>query len=103
MKKIVESTESLSEYYCAIQRLVNEESTAIASYDEVLKLSQLPASTRSILEEIRNDEKDHLVLLTNLLQDIIEEEMPDNGDEDMMKIFDEDDPVDYTDEVMSEL
>lgn len=90
MKKIVESTESLSKYYCAIQRLVNEESTAIASYDEIIKMSQLPSSTRSILEEIRNDEKDHLVLLTNLLQDIVEEEMPDNGEEDMMKIFDED-------------
>lgn len=92
MKKIVESTgNSLSDYYCAIQRLVNEESTAIASYDEILKMSQLPASTRSILEEIRDDEKDHLVLLTNLLQDIVEEEMPDSGEEDMMKIFDEDD------------
>lgn len=85
MKKINESAKStMSEYFAAIQSVVNEESSAIQSYDSILGMTQLPASVRSIIEEIRDDEKDHLVILTNLLQDIVEDELPDFGDEDSM-------------------
>lgn len=85
MKKINESAKStMSEYFAAIQSVVNEESGAIQSYDSILGMTQLPASVRSIIEEIRDDEKDHLVILTNLLQDIVEDELPDFGDEDSM-------------------
>lgn len=92
MKRIIESN-SLSDCLMSIKKVLNEESDAIKSYDEILGMSGLPSSVRPIIEEIREDEKDHLVLLTNLLQDLVEDELPNNGEEDvgMIPIVDDDD------------
>lgn len=81
MKKIINEQEivsstSISEYLDAIQKALIDETEAIQFYDEMLKLGNLPASARQVLEEIRDDEKDHLALLTALLTDEMEEEMP---------------------------
>lgn len=90
MKKILESnedfeitsSESLGEYLMAIKKAINDETTAIALYDKIIGMSKTPTASKEILKEIRDDEKDHLVILTNLLQDEVEVEMPGFGDAD---------------------
>lgn len=90
MKKIIESTEdfgitssdSLSEYLMAIKQAINDETTAIALYDKIIGMSKTPTAVKEVLKEVRDDEKDHLVILTNLLQDEVESEMPGFGDVD---------------------
>lgn len=78
----VEGSTSLSKYLMQLKKAIGEETTAIQEYDEILKGS-VPASAKAIIQEILDDEKDHLVLLTNLLQDELDEEMPDAGNEGM--------------------
>lgn len=41
----------------------------------------LSPNALAIIEEILNDEKDHLVLLTALLNEQVEEDFPNNGDD----------------------
>lgn len=91
MKKIVESTESLSDVLLMVKQAINDETNTIALYDQVLKSGSLSATVRPIIEEIRDDEKDHLVLLTHMLQDLIEDEMPGHGEENMMQIVEDED------------
>lgn len=88
--KVINESSSMSDYMNIIRDAINDEATAIDLYDKILTMNQLPAAVRPVIEEIRDDEKDHMVLLTNLLQDIVEDEMPGYGEEDMMSIEDED-------------
>ena len=74
------SSESIPEYLDAIQESISEETKAIQLYDALLGMSNIPASAVEVLKEIRDDEKDHLAILSALLIDEVEEVMPDSGD-----------------------
>lgn len=77
----VEATESLSSYLQLVRQSIDDETTAIKLYDKMLGMSDLPASVRKVIEEIRDDEKDHLVIFTSLLEDAVGEELDGYGDE----------------------
>lgn len=80
--KILESKDSLNSYIQQLQRAINSETEAIEIYDMMIANSTISAGSKKILSEIRDDEKDHLVLLTELFYDEIEEQFPNYGDED---------------------
>lgn len=58
--------ESPSKMRAALNRLIVDETEAIAGYDEVLACDSLSPENRAVLEEIRNDEIDHIAKLTDL-------------------------------------
>ena len=77
----IRSSTSLSEYVMGIRKAMNDETTAISIYDDILAMSDLPSSSRLVIEEILNDEKDHLVLLSRLFKEAVAQDLPNNGDE----------------------
>lgn len=77
----IRSSTSLSEYVMGIRKAMNDETTAISIYDDILSMSDLPSSSRPVIEEILNDEKDHLVLLSRLFKEAVARDLPNNGDE----------------------
>lgn len=93
MKKIKEEF-VMNDYLLSIKEAVSEESQAVSLYETILENSKLPSTVRPVIEEILDDEKDHLVILTELLNEAVRDALPDYGDEDvagMMTIEDESD------------
>lgn len=80
----LESSDSLSEYLMNLKKAINDETIAISIYDKILKSSKTPVKSKEIIQEIIDDEKDHLVILTELLRDEIQEEFPEYGDDDLL-------------------
>ena len=78
----IESSDSLSNYLMTLHHAIDDETHAIAFYDKMLSNSKIPTSTKEIIKEILDDEKDHLVILTELLNDEVSEEFPNYGDTD---------------------
>lgn len=58
---------TVPQYIERISMIIRSEEDAIAEYDVLLKTPDLPDELKNIILEIQNDEKDHLVLLTNAL------------------------------------
>ena len=93
MKKINEEF-VMNDYLLSIKEAVSEESQAVSLYETILENSKLPSTVRPVIEEILDDEKDHLVILTELLNESVRDALPGYGDEDvsgMMTIEDESD------------
>lgn len=94
MKKIKEEF-VMNDYLLSIKEAVSEESQAVSLYETILENSKLPSTVRPVIEEILDDEKDHLVILTELLSEAVRDALPDYGDEEdvsgMMTIEDESD------------
>lgn len=82
-------TEDVSNHIDLIKTAINDEIETINLYDGILDDSSIPERIKSIIREIDDDEKDHLVLLSALLEDEVEDEYPDYGDEDNMEISEE--------------
>lgn len=82
-------TEDVSNHIDLIKTAINDEIETINLYDGMLSDSSIPERIKSIIREIDDDEKDHLVLLSALLEDEVEDEYPDYGDEDNMEISEE--------------
>ena len=61
--------------------ILRSEEDAITEYDVLLGTTGLPDELREVIEEIKNDEKDHLILLTNAIQRYSNSEFSDNTDE----------------------
>lgn len=73
--------ESISKYVHDLQSAIRDESETINLYEMMIKEDSLSPNALAIIEEILNDEKDHLVLLTALLNEQVEEDFPNNGDD----------------------
>lgn len=58
---------TVPEYLQRIATALSNEQEAIKEYDYILKTSDLPEELRSVLEEIRNDEQDHMVLISDIV------------------------------------
>lgn len=71
---------SISKYLDQLKSAINEETEAIKLYDEMLSDNTIPESAKTIIKEINDDEKDHLVLLGTLFDDELSEEFEDYGD-----------------------
>lgn len=61
--------------------IVRSEEDAIAEYDVLLSTMDLPEELRDTIKEIQNDEKDHLVLLTNAISRYTNKDFSDNTEE----------------------
>ena len=64
-----------------LSMIVRSEEDAIAEYDVILSTQDLPEELRETIKEIQNDEKDHLVLLSNIVSRYSNSNFPDNTDE----------------------
>ena len=77
----IKEESTVPSYIERISMIIRSEEKAIEEYDVLLSTVGLPDNLRDTILEIQNDEKDHLVLLTNMLSTHTEEEFPDNTDE----------------------
>lgn len=64
-----------------IRNAIQSEQEAIAEYEIILGALNLSKEQVDTLTEILTDEKDHIVLLTKMLQDLTQQVYPANGDE----------------------
>lgn len=66
----------------ALTQLVNSEKNAIIEYENVLKYQDyLDEEQVAQIQEILQDEKDHIVLLSKMISQVIPEDYPGSGDE----------------------
>lgn len=79
--KVLENVETVPEYIKSLTRSIISEQGAIEEYDVFLDDPCLPNELKSAIEEIRNDEKDHLVLLSALIAQYAVNSFPDNTSE----------------------
>jgi rubrerythrin len=59
---------------------INSENSAISEYDSIIASNDIPDDVKATFEEIRNDEKDHLVILTTLVNNNTKKDLPNNGE-----------------------
>lgn len=92
VKRIIKESELLDEvgtdqgntvplFIERLSMIVRSEEDAIAEYDVILSTPDLPEELRETIKEIQNDEKDHLVLLSNIVSRYSNLNFPDNTDE----------------------
>lgn len=81
MKQVLK--ESVSQFIHDLQVAIKEETDSIDLYEKMLKSKgdSLTDNISSVIKEILDDEKDHLVLLSTLLSEEIEANFPDYGDD----------------------
>lgn len=72
---------SVPEYLDKIATAIKSEQGAITEYDAILQSNDLPSELVEIIKEIQNDEKDHMVLLSNALERYTNSDFSDNLDE----------------------
>lgn len=87
--KILEGKDSLNSYIEQLRIAINSEAEAISIYDSMLNNSTISVAAKKILTEISDDEKDHLVILSELLNDEVEEQFPEYGDSEELEIAEE--------------
>lgn len=68
-------------YIERMSMIIRSEEDAIAEYDVLLSTPDLPDDLKDIVLEIQNDEKDHLVLLTNAVSRFTNSDFPENTSE----------------------
>lgn len=92
VKRIIKESELLDEvgtdqgntvplFIERLSMIVRSEEDAIAEYDVILSTPDFPEELRETIKEIQNDEKDHLVLLSNIVSRYSNLNFPDNTDE----------------------
>ena len=81
------SNPSVPEYLGRISEAIRSEQGAITEYDAILQCKGVPAKVKEVIAEIQNDEKDHMVLLSDLVKEFSIDEFPDNTSE--LEEFDE--------------
>lgn len=74
------SKEPIAEYILRLTQALRSEEEAIREYQAILNLNSLPANVKNALTEIIEDEKDHLMSLTTILELEMGKALPDNGD-----------------------
>ena len=71
----VETTDSVSEYLVQLKSVQDTTMVLLNKLDKLLGLSSTPASSKEVINDIKSSTSDHLVLITALLQDEVEEEL----------------------------
>lgn len=99
---------TVPDYMNRIQTAITNERDAISEYDTLYDTPDLPDDIKSIIDEIRNDEKDHMVLLTNILDKYSIASYPDNTDEledvpDMDEVRDSIVELPFDDQIVSDI
>lgn len=94
MKKIIDENKLMTtvpDYLEKLRLNINDEVEAIDSYNEFLKTSNLSNEVIKIITEIRDDEIQHLALLSTLFEDEVVEDFgePKEYEELTGKSFDE--------------
>ena len=74
------SKEPVAPYIKRISQALRSEQEAIREYQMILDLPNLPQNVRNAVEEIINDEKDHMVILAAIIELEITKAFPNNGD-----------------------
>lgn len=113
-----EIKDSVPSYLQRVAQAVRNEQDAITEYDYILQSPYTPQDIKDRVEEIQNDEKDHMVILSDLLKKYAIKDFPNNteelnsfdissskvsdgryikGDSDMEKEYDESLPVELWD------
>lgn len=64
-----------------LRNAIQSEQEAILEYETILEDLTLDGKQIATISEILDDEKDHIVLLTGLLQDLTKEVYPSHGEE----------------------
>lgn len=75
----IETSKSINSYMNNLRKALNDETATIVLYEQILKES-IPTEAKEIINEILNDEKDHLVLINELLTEELQKQFPDYGD-----------------------
>ena len=74
------SKEPVAPYIKRISQALRSEQEAIREYQMILDLPNLPQNVKNAVEEIINDEKDHMVILASVIELEITKAFPNNGD-----------------------
>jgi len=61
-----------------LHQLIEAEIEAVDAYTKAIEDKDFSQEVKDVLSEILNDEKDHLVILTNTFKDIVGKDYPDN-------------------------
>lgn len=72
---------TLPDYLQRIAVAICSEHAAVTEYDSLIASEDIPEGVKSVIYEIRNDELDHAVQLSALLQRYTESTLPENTDE----------------------
>lgn len=72
--------EPIQDYLLRLAQALRSEQEAIREYTSILKTAGLPQEVRIILDEILNDEKDHMVLISQLVDSETRKTFPNNGE-----------------------
>ena len=76
--------DTLPDYIVKISRALESEEEAIREYEAILQLENIPNDVRIVIEEIENDEKDHLVNLSRVIENEVTSKFPNNGETDLV-------------------
>lgn len=72
---------AIPEYLDKIATAIKSEQGAIEEYDNILDASDIPDELVDTIKEIQNDEKDHMILLSEIMERYSKSDFPDNTDE----------------------
>lgn len=76
-----EIKDSVPSYLQRVAQAVRNEQDAITEYDYILQSPYTPQDIKDRVEEIQNDEKDHMVILSDLLKKYAIKDFPNNTEE----------------------
>jgi len=88
IKDLEERSKSLPSYVDDILLAIESETDAVKEYDSILEIPNLPSKVQELIREIRDDEKDHMTLLSALLYQITSTGQMNNEEE--VSVSDED-------------
>lgn len=71
---------AISNFSMMLQEALKEEFTAVQTYKTILGDPEISESQRAAIQELLNDENDHCVIISTLIQDSVEDDLPDFGD-----------------------
>ena len=73
--------EPISTYITTITQALRNEQETIREYQSILEIPNLPYDIQTAIQEIMDDEKDHMVILSNLIAAQTDTEFPSYGDD----------------------
>ena len=83
-----QETEKSHEGFCScieltevLRAAIQSEKSAIEQYNQILKRNDITPNQAEQLQELLNDEQDHIIILTDMLENQYREEYPGRGEE----------------------
>lgn len=73
--------EPIASYITTITQALRNEQETIREYQAILEIPNLPYDIQTAIQEIMDDEKDHMVILSNLIASQTDSEFPSYGDD----------------------